>query len=122
VIIRRKASRVQSLTGFAQTGPAVRSWNVAAPNWPSGLGLTGQYAQIARGRWGGSGHRVEAGGHASEWYARLFGAVTSKRGVGMRQRVVIKLSGRPNGTLTLIPTEPGVLKRDSGTQSSGFLG
>jgi hypothetical protein len=99
-----------------------RSWSVVPANWPSGLGPTGQYARIAPGHEGGGGKRVQAGGHASEWYARLFGIVTPRRGVGARQRVVIELSGRPTGTFALIPSEPGVLKRDSGTQSSGFFG
>jgi hypothetical protein len=35
---------------------------------------------------------------------------------------VIELSGRPSGTFVLVPTEPGVLEKDSGTQSSGWLG
>jgi hypothetical protein len=99
-----------------------RSWNLVPPSWPTGLGPTGQYARIARGREGGSGRRVQAGGHGREWYARLFGVVTSRRGVGTKQRVIIELNGRPNGTFVLIPSQPGVLKRDSGTQSSGFLG
>jgi len=68
------------------------------------------------------GERVQAGGHAEKWYARLFGIAFSRREPAKRQRVVIKLSGRPNGTFALIPTEPGFLKRDSGTQISFFYG
>jgi hypothetical protein len=99
-----------------------RSW-VLAPHSISTPPLharTGQYGKLARP--GGGGKRVQAGGHASEWYARLFGFVHSARGVGLKQPVVVELSGRPSGTFVLIPTGPGLLERDSGTQSSSWLG
>jgi hypothetical protein len=76
----------------------------------------GKYGRLA----GGHGQHVEAGGHASARYARLVGSVIPND--GPKQRVVIKLKGRPEGTFVLIPTQPGVLKRDSGTQSSTWLG
>jgi len=72
---------------------------------------TGQYAQIT-----GGGERFQAGGHQAAWYARLFGSVS--RPGAAKQRVVITLKGRPNGVFVLTPMEPGVLKRDSGTQRS----
>ena len=70
---------------------------------------------------GGKGKHVELGGHASGWYARLVGFVVPKDR-GPKQHVVIKLKGRPSGTFTLFPTEPGVVKRDSGTQTSRWFG
>ena len=57
-----------------------------------------------------------SGGHQAAWYARLFGWVS--RPGGAKQRVLITLKGRPNGVFVLRPLEPGVLKRDSGTQHS----
>jgi hypothetical protein len=105
---------------FASSG--WRSWVVAphSISTPPIFARTGQYGKLASS--GGGGRRVQAGGHASEWYARLFGFAHSSRGVGLKQRVVIELSGRPSGTFVLIPTEPGVLERDSGTQDSSWLG
>jgi hypothetical protein len=102
--------------------PGSRSWDLEAHSISTPLlfARTGQYGKLARS--GGGGRRVQAGGHASEWYARLFGVVHSSRGVGLKQRVVIELSGRPSGTFVLIPAEPGVLQRDSGSQSSSWLG
>jgi hypothetical protein len=99
-----------------------RSWGFEAHSisTPPLFARTGQYGKLARS--GGGGRRVQAGGHASEWYARLFGVVHSSRGVALKQHVVIELTGRPSGTFRLTPTEPGVLERDSGTQSSGWLG
>jgi hypothetical protein len=72
---------------------------------------TGQYAQVT-----GGGRRIVAGGHKAGAYARLFGWV-SRLG-GAKQRVLITLKGRPKGVFVLRPLEPGVLKRDSGTQHS----
>jgi hypothetical protein len=73
--------------------------------------MKGQYAQIT-----GGGGRLSSGGHQAGWYARLFGTVS--RPGGAKQRVLITLKGRPNGLFVLTPLEPGVLKRDSGTQHS----
>lgn len=95
------------------------SWHVARSGGraPLARGIhSGQYDQLA----GGRGGHVEVRGHASAWYARLVGFVIPKG--GPRQRVVIKLKSRPEGTFALIPAQPGSLKRDSGTQSSGWLG
>ena len=101
---------------FADAG--ARFWNIHGGGQFSGLDLrSGQYEPLA----GGHGKRVQAGGHASEWYARLFGFVVPKDR-GPRQRVVINLKGRPQGTFTLVPLEPGLLKRDSGTQRGGWMG
>jgi hypothetical protein len=72
---------------------------------------TGQYAQVT-----GGGRRIVAGGHKAGAYARLFGWVS--RPGGAKQRVLITLTGRPKGVFVLRPLEPGVLKRDSGTQHS----
>ena len=72
---------------------------------------TGQYAQIT-----GGGGRLVRGGHQAGAYVRLFGRVS--RPGGAKQRVLITLKGRPNGVFVLRPLEPGVLKRDSGTQHS----
>jgi hypothetical protein len=72
---------------------------------------TGQYTKIT-----GGGGRFPVGGHQGAWYARLFGVVS--RPGGAKQRVLIKLEGRSNGTFALTPLEPGVLKRDSGTYQS----
>jgi hypothetical protein len=77
---------------------------------------SGQYDALG----GAKGKHVEAGGHASGWYARLVGLAIPYH--APKQRVVIKLKGRPEGTFVLIPMEPGVLKRDSGTQSSRWFG
>lgn len=95
-----------------------REWDVVrGPQMnPSGSPNTGRYAPTR----GGGGH-VEAGGHASSWYARLVGYITAKPGA-RKQHVVIKLKGRPDGTFVITPTQPGVLTRDSGTQSSAWLG
>jgi hypothetical protein len=94
-----------------------RSWDVVGGDLPfASARRFGQYARLA----GGHGQRVEAGGHKSAWYARLVGFVIPNE--GPKQRVVIKLKGRPEGTFVLIPAQPGVLKRDSGTQSSGWMG
>ena len=93
-----------------------RSWDVASSDFKGPDPRFGQYARLA----GGHGKHVEAGGHASAWYARLVGFVIPND--GPKQRVVIKLKGRPGGTFVLIPTQAGVFKRDSGTQSSAWLG
>jgi hypothetical protein len=93
---------------------SLRFGSVTGRAWTIGPGY-GQYRQIS-----GRGKGFQAGGHASEWYARLRGFVTTHD--GSRQRVVIVLSGRPDGTFTLNPVAGGTLKRDSGTQSSGWLG
>jgi hypothetical protein len=72
---------------------------------------TGQYARIT-----GGGRRIVAGGHQAAWYTRLFGRVS--RPGGAKQRVIITVKGRPKGVFAVRPLEPGVLKRDSGTQHS----
>jgi hypothetical protein len=76
---------------------------------------TGPYAQLS-----GDGRHVEVGGHASAWYARLVGYVRTKS--GPRQHVVIKPKGHPEGTFVMTATEPGPLKRDSGTHHSWATG
>ena len=112
-----------SLTVYVYFGSDGRSWDLGRRSRDAGgrhssLGRTGQYASIRAAR----GERVQAGGHADEWHARLVGVVTPTRQNAKQQRVVIELTGRPTGTFTLIPTVPGVLKRDSGTQSGRFIG
>ena len=88
-----------------------RSWRFASFDTPARLAPTGQYAQIT-----GGGGRLVSGGHQAGSYARLFGRVS--RPGGAKQQVIITLKGRPNGVFVLRPLEPGVLKRDSGTQHS----
>ena len=89
-------------------GPGrVRSW-VLRPG-------SGQYAGIT-----GRGQGFQVGGHAAAWSARIVGLV--RVAGARRQKVVISLRGRPDGSFVLVPTAPGVLQRDSGTQSSGWLG
>ena len=78
---------------------------------PPLLAPTGQYAQIT-----GGGRRIVAGGHQATSYTRLFGRVS--RPGGAKQRVIIAFKGAPNGVFVVRPLEPGVLKRDSGTQYS----
>ena len=96
---------------FGSSG--TRSWRLRpkATFDPQLNSVTGQYAQIT----GGGGGRFPAGGHQAAWYARLFGTVSAG---AAKQRVLITLKGKPNGVFVLTPLEPGVLKRDSGTQSS----
>ncbi len=97
---------------FGSSG--TRSWRFRpkATFDPQLNSVTGQYAQIT----GGGGGRFPAGGHQAAWYARLFGKVS--RPGAAKQRVLITLKGKPNGVFVLTPLEPGVLKRDSGTQRS----
>jgi hypothetical protein len=55
-----------------------------------------------------------------DWRVRLEGFLnwpTSSLG-WRKQRVVITLKGRPSGTFTLTPKQPGALKPDRGTQRS----
>jgi hypothetical protein len=92
---------------FGSSG--TRSWRLRS--FDPQLAMTGQYAQIT-----GGGGRFPAGGHQAAWYARLFGAVS--RPGAAKQRVLITLKGKPNGVFVLTPLEPGMLKRDSGTQRS----
>jgi hypothetical protein len=99
-------------------GRRIRSWRLwgVDPLLGPGRGfMTGQYARIT-----GGGDRVWSGGHQAAWSARYVGSVS--RPGGAKQRVVITFKGRPNGTFVLTPLEPGVLKRDSGTQSSFATG
>ena len=104
---------------YFENSSGSRSWDVGSGNRSrTPFGGTGQYLSIRLAR----GEHVQAGGHADEWYARLFGVVTPRGQAVKKQRVVIELTGRPTGTFKLIPTEPGVLKRDSGIQSSLFRG
>jgi hypothetical protein len=97
---------------FGSSG--IRSWGFRPKTtFDSQLNsVTGQYAQIT----GGGGGRFPAGGHQAAWYARLFGRVSGPGAA--KQRVLITLKGKPNGVFVLTPLEPGVLKRDSGTQRS----
>jgi hypothetical protein len=89
-----------------------RSWFLRPKAYgPQGADATGQYARIS-----GGGGRLFSGGHQAAWYARVFGVVS--RPGAAKQRVLITLKGRPNGVFVLTPLEPGVLKRDSGTQHS----
>lgn len=92
---------------FGSSG--TRSWRMRSldPQTP----MTGQYAQVT-----GGGGRFPAGGHQAAWSARVFGSVS--RPGAAKQRVLITLTGRPNGVFVLTPMEPGVLKQDSGTQQS----
>jgi hypothetical protein len=69
---------------------------------------TGQYVRVT-----GRGRVVRIGGHKQGWSARLEGFVT--RPGEAKQPVVITMKRRPEGVFVLIPREPGVLKRDSGT-------
>lgn len=108
-----------TLTLLLRFGSSSRSWQVASER-ALGRARTGQYARIVV-RPADGGDHVAAGGRGTAWTARLVGFVTSRAG-GRKQRVVIRLRGRPNGTFTLVPVEPGVLERDSGTQSSDFRG
>jgi len=85
----------------------IRSWKVVPG--------TGRYAEIT-----GGGRIPQVGGHARAWTARLEGFLTLRKGA--KQRVVITITGRPNGGFALTPLQPGVLQRDSGTQSSEFSG
>jgi hypothetical protein len=93
--------------GFRDSG--TRSWGIR------GGDLTGQYVEITA-----SGKGFKVGGRGSAWNARLVGFVA--RPGAPKQRVVIVLKGRPRGVFVLTPLEPGILKRDSGTQRSGWLG
>jgi hypothetical protein len=88
-----------------------RTWSLSLPVTKFDHRRTGQYTKIT-----GGGGRFPVGGHQGAWYARLFGVVS--RPGGAKQRVLIKLEGRSNGTFVLTPLEPGVLKRDSGTYQS----
>jgi hypothetical protein len=92
---------------------------VGTRSWDALGGYFGHAADVRFGQsnrqGGGYGKHVEAGGHASAWHARLVGFVIPKDG-GPKQRVVLKLKGRPEGTFTLVPLQAGALKRDSGTQ------
>ena len=104
-----KHGAVDVAVRFSSSGR--REWDVIHGR-PLGAVNTGQYALMV----GGGGH-VEAGGNADTWNARLIGYVRSPK-----QRVVIELEGRPTGTFVITPTQPGNIKRDSGTQRSGWLG
>ncbi len=104
-----KHGAVDVAVRFSSSGR--REWDVIHGR-PLGAVNTGQYALMV-----GHGGYVEAGGHADTWYARLIGYVRSPK-----QRVVITLNGRPTGTFVITPTQPGNIKRDSGTQRSGWLG
>ena len=73
--------------------------------------VTWQYAQVT-----GGGVRPRGSGHQATWHTRLVGVVS--RPGAVKQGVRITLKGRPNGVFVLTPLEPGVLKRDSGTQHS----
>ena len=90
---------------FPNTG--TRSWKVVP--------VVGPYAQIT-----GGGRIPRVGGHARAWRARLEGFLTLRNGA--RQRVVITIKGRPDGGFELTPLQPGILRRDSGTQSSAWSG
>lgn len=85
----------------------VRSGTFAGPGTPA---PTGQYVNVT-----GRGRIVRIGGHAQAWSTRLEGFVT--RPGEAKQRVVITMKGRPKGVFVLTPVQPGVLKRDSGTQT-----
>ena len=104
-----KHGAVDVAVRFSSSGR--REWDVIHGR-PLGAVNTGQYALMV-----GGGGRVEARGHADTWNARLIGYVRSPK-----QRVVIELEGRPTGTFVITPTQPGNIKRDSGTQRSGWLG
>ena len=90
---------------FPNTG--TRSWKVVP--------VVGRYAQIT-----GGGRIPRVGGHARAWRARLEGFLTLREGA--RQRVVITIKGRPDGGFELTPLQPGLLRRDSGKQSSAWSG
>jgi hypothetical protein len=95
-----------------------RTWQVGMPGvvvTPAVFSGSGDYSRVT-----GRGHGFQVGGHADAWYARVAGVVTHP-GKG-KQRVVISLKGRPNGTFVITPKQPGFLKRDAGTQKSGWLG
>ena len=113
--LRGKLGSLSLAVAFPRTGR--RSWDVMGRDFNPGPLHSGQYDLLA----GGHGEHVEAGGRKSSWYARLVGSVI-RADRGPKQRVVIKIKGRPEGTFVLIPTQPGVLKRDSGTQSSSWRG
>jgi hypothetical protein len=93
---------------------SLRFGSTTGRTWKIGPG-SGWYRQIR-----GSGKGFQAGGHASSWYGRIRGFVTTHN--GSRQRVVIELNGRPDGTYVLTPRSDGLLRRDFGSQSSGWLG
>ena len=117
-LFRLKGERGNLALSIAFPATYPRFWNIHGGGQFSGLDLrSGQYDPLV----GGKGKHVELGGHASGWYARLVGFVVPKDR-GPKQHVVIKLKGRPSGTFTLFPTEPGVVKRDSGTQTSRWFG
>lgn len=88
-----------------------RSWWLRGFDTPAQLAPTGQYGQIT-----GGGRRSRGSGYRAAWHIRLVGVVS--RPGAARQRVLITLKGRPDGVFVLTPLEPGVLKRDSGTQDS----
>src|SRR5262245_54067236 len=73
---------------------SLRFGSATGRTWKIGPGV-GQYRKIS-----GTGKGFQAGGHASEWYGGLTGFITTHE--GSRQRVVIELSGRPDGTFVLI--------------------
>jgi hypothetical protein len=91
-----------------------RSWQVGQPRGVAADG-TGAYDGLT-----GRGQRFQAGGHKDAWYARIAGFV--QRPGETKQWVVIDLKGRPDGTFVLTPKKTGALKRDTGAQTSGWLG
>lgn len=104
------------------SGPGGRGWRIGpeepGQSAPPSLSPppTGQYVHVS-----GRGRIVGLGGSAQAWHARLEGFVT--RPGGAKQRVVITMKGRDQGVFVLTPLQPGVLKRDSGTQmSAGVIG
>ena len=104
--------RIVSMSDGA--GSHTREWRILPEPARSGeasVPATGQYVQVT-----GRGRIVRRGGHAQAWSARLVGFVT--RPGEAKQRVVITMKGRPQGVFVLTPLQPGVLKRDSGTQST----
>jgi hypothetical protein len=106
-----RASRLRGCPLLRGEGPrtARARPGVRLTDAPYSVPGTGQYAQIT-----GRGRIVRIGGHAQAWNAGLVGFVT--RPGAAKQRVVITLKGRPKGVFVLTPLQPGVLKRDSGTQ------
>lgn len=112
-VFRLRGERGSLSVAIAVPDAGTRWWDVRDRKF----GRDGQYDVLA----GGRGKHVVMGGHATTWYARLAGFVMPK-GRESKQRVVIKIKGRPEGRFTLVPLEAGVLKRDAGTQDSFWTG
>ena len=117
-VFRLRGERGSLSVAIASPEAGTRSWDLVVRKFGrAAVSRDGQYDLLA----GGRGEHIVTGGHATTWYARLAGLVIPK-GHRSKQRVVVKLKGRPAGTFTLVPLEAGVLQPDAGTQGSYWTG